>query len=203
MVDLIAQLIVAPQFLGDIALLRPVLNDDRLLVNGRPILDLALEFVDHKTGVGLKVVDHLTRNPTAVTFHKRPRQIIVVECHDRLNTVRQKLVDQVMIELDTRRVDCTRSVGDYARPSNREAVRLEPHLGHERHILTEVMIVVARNIGRSKPTFLVAVLVDDVLLRRLLAILIRSALDLIGARSGAPKEPLRESRGSVCHGCLQ
>ena len=127
----------------------------------------------------------------------------MVERHDRLNIVSQKLIDQIMIELDTRRVDGTRAIGNHARPSNRETVRLEPHLGHERHILTEVMIVVARNIGGSKPTFLVAVLVDDVLLRRLLAILIRSALDLIGARSGAPKEPLRESRGSVCHGCLQ
>ena len=56
-----------------------------------------------------------------------------------------------------------------------------------------MMIVVARNIGRSKPALLVTVLVDDVLLRRLLAILIRSALNLVGARSGAPKKLLRES----------
>ena len=61
MIDLIAQLIVlAIQiFFRDIALLCPVLNDDRLFVDGRPDLHLVLEFIDDVSGVVFKVPDDL------------------------------------------------------------------------------------------------------------------------------------------------
>ena len=61
MIDLIAQLIVlAIQILlRDIALLCPVLDDDRLFVDGRPDLHLVFELIDDVSGVVFKVPDDL------------------------------------------------------------------------------------------------------------------------------------------------
>ena len=201
-VDLVAQLVVAAQLLGDIALLRPVLDDDRLLVDGGPVLDLILELVDHKTCVCLKVVDHLTRQPTAVAFHKGPGQVVVVEGHDGLDIVRLEFVDEIVVELESGRVDGAGAIGDHARPGDAKTVGLEAHLGHEGHILAKMMIVVACDVGRGKAALLVDVLVDDILLRGLLAVLVGCALYLVGARCGAPKKALGKGAGGICHGCL-
>ena len=93
MVDLVAQLVIIAKLLGDIALLRPVLHDDRLLVDGGPVLDLILELVDHKAGIRLEVAHNLARQPTAITFNQCPRQVVVVERHDWFDAMSQQLVD--------------------------------------------------------------------------------------------------------------
>ena len=48
MIDLIAQLIVVSQLLRYVAFLCPVLNDDALLIDSRPVFHLVLKFIDDR-----------------------------------------------------------------------------------------------------------------------------------------------------------
>ncbi len=68
-VDLVADLVVAPVFFRDIAFLFNVLGYNALFINGCPVFYLALKFIYDITGIGFKVCYHLPPYPAVVFFH--------------------------------------------------------------------------------------------------------------------------------------
>ena len=62
--------------------------------------------------------------------------------HDRDDVVGQQFVDQPVIEGDTRRILGPVAVRDDARPRDREAVGLQPHLRHQGDVFDVAVVMV-------------------------------------------------------------
>ena len=104
----------------------------------------------------------------------------------------QQLVDEAVIEAEAGTVDRAGSVGEHARPGNREAVRVEAELRHQGDILAVAVVVVAGNVAGvaiPDPAGRVSEAIPDALTT---PIRLDAALDLVGRRSCAPHEPCRE-----------
>ena len=159
-----------------------------LLVDGQPVLDLVAVLLEAHAAVADEVVDALTAGPAAVLLLQRLRQVEVVEGHDGRDAVSQAGVDHVVVVGDARGVDLAVTVGDDARPGDREAELVEARLGHEGDVLLVAVIVV----GGHLP---VGVARDDrrhVLDREPLAVLVPGALALVRGAGPTPEEPLGE-----------
>ena len=114
MIDLIAQLIVVSQLLRYVAFLCPVLNDDALLIDSRPVFHLVLKFIDDIAGKVCKILYYLSAQPSVIFFHKRPWQIIMIQRNNRLNTIGQQFINQIAVILNTRFVYFSNSIRKYA-----------------------------------------------------------------------------------------
>ncbi len=89
-------------------------------------------------------LDRLADRPAAAVL-ERLRQVPVVERRERLDPVLEELVDQVVVEVQSRRVHATAPVRDDARPGDREPVRVEPELAHQAHVFRVAVVGVARD----------------------------------------------------------
>jgi len=110
----------------------------------------------------------------------------VVQGDHRFNVMRQQLVNQVAVELHPCFIHLAAASGQQAGPGNREAIALQTHFRHQRHVFAKTMVVVngdvtgrpligsARKMGISIPD------------RRAFAVGIVSAFNLPGCGSGAP-----------------
>ena len=125
---------------------------------------------------------------------ERLRQVPVVERQPRLDAVGQQLVDQPAVEVEPGRVGRPGAAGLHPGPGDREPVRLQAQLGHQRDVVAVAVVVVARHVAgvpADDPARGVAEGVPD---RRGAAVLGRRALDLVRGGRRAPEEAGREGQ---------
>src|SRR3954447_14661409 len=103
-----------------------------------------------------------------------------------------QLVDELVVEGETGLVHRAVAIWVDARPADREAVGLQPHLGHERHVLAEAVIVIDGDITVAALEGAAGFLAEHVPYRRAFAIGVPRAFDLIGGRGCAPQELFRK-----------
>ncbi len=163
-----------------------------LLVKRHPILHLAGKTLIEGHAVALEILDNASVFPAAVLILQRLRQVPVVEGQHRLDLVGQKGIDQLLVESQTRLVHLPPTGGVDARPAHREAVGLEPHLGHQRHVLFHAVVVIHRHIAVAPLKGLARQFGEEIPHRGPLAIGIPAPLHLIGCRGGAPQKIARE-----------
>jgi hypothetical protein len=118
----------------------------------------------------------------------------MVERHHGLDSRFQEAVDQLVVVVEAGRVDLIAAGGKDARPGHREAIGADAEPLHELDVARPQMIVVAghravaavgdgaRLHGEAIPDRLAA------------AVAMAGAFDLVGRRSGSPKEAVREAR---------
>ena len=156
------------------------------LVERGPDLHPIAERVVHVERVLGEEVRGLAVRPSA-SLLQRLRKVPVVQRQPRQDVGIQQLVRQPLVEVDALRVDRT-AVGAHPRPRGREAVRLEPHRLHERHVVAVQVVVVARDVavvgvddGARHP----GVRVPD---RVASSVLVCGAFDLVGGGGGSEEE---------------
>jgi hypothetical protein len=123
---------------------------------------------------------------------QRLRQVPVVERGDRLDAAIEQALGEPPVERQPLGVRRPAAVWLDARPGDREAVALQPELGHQVEVLLEAVVVVARDVA--------GVAVDDrarhaaeaVPDRLAAAAVVDRALDLVGGRGGAEAQRRRE-----------
>ena len=100
--------------------------DPRLVVR-HPVVDAVAEALDDRLGVLDERLGRRARGPAACVL-ERLRRVPVEERRERLDPVREQLVDETVVEVEARRVHAAATLGKHARPRDREAERVEPEL---------------------------------------------------------------------------
>ena len=101
-------------------------GDPRLVVRD-PVPDPVAEPRDDDLGVFRERLDGLARRPAALVL-ERLREVPVVQRHERLDAVREQVVDEPVVEVEARLVHAPAALGQDARPRDREAERAEAEL---------------------------------------------------------------------------
>lgn len=191
------------------------------LVEGHPILDLALIARKDRLGIALERIDHMAAGKAVVLLRQVQRHIEVVERHHGLDTVLATAVEHAIIEgqallvgndVVTEREDTT--------PGDRHAEHRESHLGEQRDILlVGVVEVDAATLGEvvflrmlhtvgerltrhrvqrsafddTLPSAGLTIEQNRIIRNsRAASALVPRPLNLVGSGSTAPKEPLGE-----------
>lgn len=173
-------------------------HHDILLVDREPVLHAVTQALKQHVRIIAKRIDSGTIAPAASGMQCK-RQVKVEERHNRFNAMGNKRIDQAIIELQARLVHPSRPLRHHARPAYREAIRLEAQFRHQRDVLFQVMVMIARNfeIGHASRGLV------QVLQRHAFAILIPCPFDLIGRRGCSPQKPGGKRRvRCVKHDCL-
>ena len=165
-------------------------HDPRLVERG-PLADAAVERADHRLGVVREPVGDRGIEPAAEVV-ERGGQVPVIEREEGLDVVLQQFVDEPLVEAEAGGIDAAATLGEHAAPRHAEAVGLEAEVAHQRHVLPEAAVVVAREIARvavADPAGRVREAVPD---GGAGAVGERGAFDLVGRRRGTPGEAGRE-----------
>ena len=175
-----------------------------LLVQRHPVLHLAGEALIEGDAVVLEVVDDAPVFPAAVLVLQGLGQIPVIEGQHRLYAVGQQGIDEPFVEGEPRLVHLTAPIGEDARPAHREAVGLEPHLGHQRHVLFHAVVVIHRHVTVAALEGLARQLGEEIPHRGALAVFVPGPFHLVGGRGGPPEEICGEvvELGMVHLACL-
>jgi hypothetical protein len=114
----------------------------------------------------------------------------MIQSDARLDLRRQQLVDEPRVEVDSLLVDLPESEGEDAGPGDREAVGLNAEFGHQCHVVSVAVVVIAGDIPGISAEDPSGLLAEDIPDRESLAVLAGGTFDLIGSRGGAPLEGL-------------
>ena len=163
-----------------------------LLIEREPVFDLVSIFPEYDAAIVVEVVDDSPIGPAAVAFLEAKGKIIVIECDDGSDVVREQLVDEPMVKGYALGVARAGAVGDNAGPGYRKTVGTESALGHERHILLIVVVMVCRDGVVRIRLFFLAVEVDD---RGRSTPLSRRSFNLPGRARSSPHKAGGEGRG--------
>ncbi len=163
-----------------------------LLVERHPVLHLAGKTLVEGHAVALEIGDDASVFPAAVFILQRLGQVPVIEGKHRLNLVGKQGIDEFFIEGEPRLVHLAAAGRVDARPAHREAVGLEPHLGHQRHVLLHAVVVIHRHVAVAPLKGLARQLGEQIPHRGPLAIGVPAPFHLIGGGGGAPQKILRE-----------
>jgi len=98
------------------------------------------------------------------------------------------------------RAALTAALGLDPRPGDREPVGGDAELGHQRDVLLEPVVVVARHVARVAASDLAGGPAERVPDRGTAAVFVDGPLDLVGGGGGAPEEPLGERRSWALRG---
>ena len=109
-----------------------------------PHLHPVAERIMHVECVLGEAVGGVADSPAAVLL-QRLRKVPVVKGEPGQDAGIQQLVDEPLVEVDALEVERA-AVGTHPRPRRREAVGLQSHRGHERHVVAVAVVVVARDI---------------------------------------------------------
>ena len=159
-----------------------------LLVERYPVLHLAGITLIQSHAVALEILDDASVFPTAVLILQRLGQIPVIEGEHRLYLVRQQGVDEFLVEGQPRLVHLAAAGGIDTRPAHREAVGLEPHFRHQRHVLLHAVIVIHRHVAVAALKGLARQLGEQIPHRGALAIGVPGPFHLVGGGGGAPQK---------------
>src|SRR5689334_17559530 len=117
------------------------------LIDREDVFDAIAETRRDVSRVVAESLRSLTSFPTAKTILQRLRQVPVVERRVRLNAVREQLVNESIVKIETFRVRWTIAVGKHPRPSNREAIRLHAERLHQLHVALVEMVMIVRDVA--------------------------------------------------------
>ena len=119
------------------------------------------------------------------------------EGRERLDLVREQLVDEAVVEIEAGLVDRAPTRRDDARPRDREAKRVEAELAHQRHVVGVPVVEVAGPLARVTVPDLPGGRAEPVPDALAAAVFVRGALDLVRGRGGAPDE-IGRKRAVLC-----
>lgn len=113
------------------------------LVEGHPVLDLAVVALEAHAGEALEELDQLAVAEAAVGAREVQRDLEVAERDDGLDAVLEQLVEDLVVELQALFVGLELvALGEDAGPSDGGAEALQPHLGEQLDVLAEVAVEV-------------------------------------------------------------
>jgi len=168
---------------------------DRRLVQRHPVLDPVAQPPRHRLRILRERLRGVPRRPAALVL-QRLRQVPMVQRRVGRDARGQQAVHEPAVEIQPHRVDLAVAARQDARPANREPVRLEPQLLHQRDILAPAMVVVTGHIARiavKDAPRRVREAIPDALT---LAVLVPGPLDLVRRSCRAPPEVARKTD---CH----
>ena len=154
--------------------------------------DAVAEVVEADPGIGAEELGRARVQPPVVLGLKREREIPVVKRDPGLDPVLQERVDEVRVEPEPLRVRVAVAGWLDARPRDREPVRLQAHVGHERHVLAESVVMVARPVACVAVLDFARRVREGVPHGRPLPPLAPRPLDLVRRSGGAPHEAVGE-----------
>ena len=164
------------------------LRENVLLVDRDPMLHAIAEALEHEFRVRGEIVGALPALPATVAVLERLRQIPVVERDHRRDAVLQAFIDDVIVKLDAFFIRLAAALGQHARPRDGKAVRLQPHLAHERDVFLVAVVVVDGDVAVRPLERLAGDPDEFVPDAPALAVLVVGALDLVRSRRRAPEE---------------
>ncbi len=119
-----------------------------------------------------------------------------MQCHQWLDALAQKFIDEAIVEAETRSVDGAAARRQHAAPGDAEAVGLEAELAHQRHILRVAAIVVAGDVTGITVAHQTGGVREALPDTRRRTVGERGAFDLISRSRATPQEIRRESDGA-------
>ena len=161
-------------------------HDPGLVVRYPVVHTVAQPVRDDLRVVG-EAVDCLAVGPAA-TVLQGLGQVPVVERDERPDAALEQELDQAIVEVEPRSVGPPASFRLHARPGHREAVGAQAHLAHQGHVVAGAMIVIVGGLTGAAVGDLARDGGEDVPNALAPPILMRRALDLIGARGRAPEK---------------
>src|SRR5262249_14165886 len=111
------------------------------LVMGDPLFYPIAELPAHHIAILDKRLRGRAIRPPALIL-QRLRQIQMIEGDEGLDACLEQRVHEPVIKIEPARVYVSTTSREDAGPGDREAVRREPYLLHERNVLAEAMVVV-------------------------------------------------------------
>ena len=170
----------------------PVERDRRRFVDRDPVVDPVAEGLRREQRVVAETFGRVPHEPAARVL-KLLRRVPVVESHHRADACREQFVEQSVVERDAFAVRTAPAAGLEARPGQREPVRVEAEVGHERDILAVPVVVVVGDRRGAAVGDAPRLRHEGVPRRRPAPALAHGALDLKRGRRGAEDEPGRHA----------
>ena len=168
------------------------------LVERRPVLDAVVQPVVDRRGVLGEALGRVALGPAAAVL-QRLREVPVVERDPRADALGEQRLDQPHVEVQALLVERPAAVGLQARPGEREAVPADPEVGHQGDVLLVAVVVVVGDVARVAVLHLAGGVRERVPDRRLAAVLVDGALDLVARGRGAPGEAVGEADRVCAH----
>src|SRR5215217_4049782 len=165
------------------------------LVQGDPEPHALREGLVDDAGVLCEALARVPVGP-ATCILQRLRQVPVIQRQHRLDGAPSQAVDEPAVEVEAVLVGWTAPFGLDAGPGHGEAVGLYSEFGHQIEVLFQAVVLVAGYVTRVAVADLTRSVAERVPDRGAAAVLVYRALDLVGCRSSAPQEVLREAHVS-------
>ena len=162
------------------------------LVDREEVLHAIGEVLRNVTRVVGECLRRVARLPAAAVVLQRLRQIPVIQSRERLDAVREELVDQPVVEVEALRVRRAGALRKHPRPGDRESIGLDAQRLHQLDVLLVAMVVVVGDVTGSARVRLARRVRESVPDRRRAPVLGRGAFHLIRGRRGSPEEAGRE-----------
>ena len=170
----------------------PSEGDHLRLVHRDPVLDPVTQPRADDVRELREPLDRLGRRPATLLL-QRLREIPVVERGERTDPRLKQRIDDAIVEIQTPRIHLAVRIGEYARPRDREAVRVDAERGDVPHVLEIAVVMVTGHVAAGRVVDRAGLAAEHIPDRRRLAVGVVSPLDLICARRHAEDEAARET----------
>ena len=174
-------------------------GDDPRFVERRPPLYAAVELTKQDGRVIGEPIGDIGIEPAAAVVEGGGK-VPMIEGEEGLNPVFQERIDQLVVEVEARRIHCASAGRQDSAPGDAEAVGFEPQAPHQSNILGRAAIMIASDVAGVPvvhQTGRVGKAVPDAGAG---SIGEWRALDLVGCRGTAPKKSAGKLR--VAHGLV-
>ena len=171
-------------------------GDHPRLVQRDPVPDAISEPGGDRLDVPAEGLGRGAHRPPARILERR-RQVPVVQRHDRLDLVREQLVDDSVVEVEPGVVHAPVALGQHPRPRDREPERVDAEVVREGDVVAVAVVEVARQRAALAVADVARLLAEAVPDAEPAPVGLGRALDLVRGRGCAPEERLREPRAFV------
>ena len=171
-------------------------GDARGFVEGDPLVDAVTEGLRREQGVVGETRCCVARHPAALVLEGF-WHVPVEQCRDRADARGQQLVEQAVVERYAGLVGWPRAAGLDARPRQREPVRVDAQLLHERDVFAVAVVVVVGHRGIGPVGDAAGLGHEGVPRRRTSAVFAHGALDLEGGGRHSHSEARGHLRGQA------
>jgi len=166
------------------------------LVLRDPVAHAVAEPGRHRVRILDKGLGRLPPGPAALVLQPL-RQVPVEEGRVGDDAGVEQAVHEPAVEIEAARVHAPAARREHARPRDREAVRLEPEVPHERDVLAPPVVMVAGHVAGGAARDLSRRAGETVPDRLAAPVGVRRAFDLIGEGGRAPNEAGGKRRAAV------